>query len=71
MKLSTDRILTTHVGSLPRSPELSALLLKKDHGEPYDAAELARAVHGGVGAIFQRQVGGGIDIFSDLETGSV
>ena len=38
MKLSTDRILTTHVGSLPRSPELSALLLEKDRGEDYDAA---------------------------------
>ncbi|HEY5208539.1 MAG TPA: cobalamin-independent methionine synthase II family protein [Stellaceae bacterium] len=71
MKLSTDRILTTHVGSLPRSPELSALLLKKDHGEPYDAADLTRLVREGVAAIVARQVATGIDIVSDGETGKV
>ncbi len=42
MKTSRDRILTTHTGSLPRPPELRALLVKKDQGEPYDKAELAR-----------------------------
>jgi len=71
VKLSTDRILTTHVGSLPRSPELSALLLKKDHGEPYDAADLTRLVREGVAAIVARQVATGIDIVSDGETGKV
>ncbi|HEX4111753.1 MAG TPA: epoxyalkane--coenzyme M transferase, partial [Stellaceae bacterium] len=71
MKLSTDRILTTHVGSLPRSPELSAPLLQKDHGEAYDSATLARAVHDGVIAIVRRQVATGIDIVSDGETGKV
>ena len=38
MKLSTDRILTTHVGSLPRPQPLVAMLIKKDRDEPYDRA---------------------------------
>jgi methionine synthase II (cobalamin-independent) len=36
MKTSQDRILTTHVGSLPRPLELRALLVAKDKGEAYD-----------------------------------
>jgi 5-methyltetrahydropteroyltriglutamate--homocysteine methyltransferase len=39
MKLSTDRILTTHVGSLPRPQPLVELLIKRDRHQPYDAAE--------------------------------
>ena len=34
MKTSQDRILTTHTGSLPRPPELRALLVEKDQGGP-------------------------------------
>ena len=41
MKRSSDRILTTHVGSLPRSQQLSEILLKKDHGEPGESAAIA------------------------------
>jgi 5-methyltetrahydropteroyltriglutamate--homocysteine methyltransferase len=50
---------------------LSALLLKKDHGEAHDSAELARQVREGVAAIVKRQVATGIDIVSDGETGKV
>ncbi len=71
MKLSTDRILTTHVGSLPRSAELSALLVKKDRGEDYDRAALDRTVRNETVAIVKRQVATGIDIVSDGETGKV
>ena len=42
MKRSDRRILTTHVGSLPRPPELRDLLVRRDRGEPVDAAALAR-----------------------------
>ena len=42
MKTSRDRILTTHVGSLPRPPELRQILVRKDQGEPYDKNELMR-----------------------------
>ncbi len=38
MKTSQDRMLTTHVGSLPRPPELRQLLVRKDQGEPHDKA---------------------------------
>jgi 5-methyltetrahydropteroyltriglutamate--homocysteine methyltransferase len=71
MKLSTDRILTTHVGSLPRSAALSELLLKKDRGEAYDRDALDRAVRAETIAIVKRQVETGIDIVSDGETGKV
>ena len=38
MKTSTDRILTTHAGSLPRRPRCGSCWCAKDRGEPYDAA---------------------------------
>ena len=41
-------IQTTHVGSLPRGPELAPLLLARDHGEAYDAAEFDRVVQAAV-----------------------
>src|SRR5438874_13805802 len=48
MKLSTDRILTTHVGSLPRPPDLLAMLEARETGQGFDdaafEARLARAV---------------------------
>src|SRR3954447_2677223 len=67
MKLSTDRILTTHVGSLPRPPGLVDLLVKKDHGEAYDHAEFARRAHQAVLDIVAHQVAVGIDVVSDGE----
>ncbi|HZT88230.1 MAG TPA: cobalamin-independent methionine synthase II family protein [Stellaceae bacterium] len=67
MQTSRDRILTTHVGSLPRPPELRALLVKKDQGEPYDRAELKRLTREAVGAIVRRQAEVGIDIVDDGE----
>jgi 5-methyltetrahydropteroyltriglutamate--homocysteine methyltransferase len=67
MQTSQDRILTTHVGSLPRPPELRALLVKKDQGEPYDKAELERATKEAVAGIVRRQVEVGVDIVNDCE----
>jgi 5-methyltetrahydropteroyltriglutamate--homocysteine methyltransferase len=67
MKTSTDRILTTHVGSLPRPPALRALLVKKDQGEPYDKAELERETTEAVAAIVRRQAEAGVDIVDDGE----
>jgi len=67
VKLSTDRILTTHVGSLPRPPELRELLVTKDKGEPYDKAELERRTREAVLAIVRRQAATGIDIVNDGE----
>ena len=71
MKISTDRILTTHVGSLPRPKALAALLVKKDQGQPYDHAELDRNVRQAVADIVARQVATGIDVVSDGETSKI
>jgi 5-methyltetrahydropteroyltriglutamate--homocysteine methyltransferase len=67
MKTSTDRILTTHVGSLPRPAALRELLVKKDKGEPHDKAELARLTKEAVAAIVRRQAEAGVDIVDDGE----
>ena len=67
MKTSQDRILTTHVGSLPRPPELKQLLVRKDQGEAYDKAEFDRLVRQAVSDIVRRQAAVGIDIVNDGE----
>jgi 5-methyltetrahydropteroyltriglutamate--homocysteine methyltransferase len=71
MRLSTDRILTTHVGSLPRSAALCDLLLRKDHGEEVDQAEFDRLVREAVADNVARQAAIGIDIVSDGEASKV
>jgi 5-methyltetrahydropteroyltriglutamate--homocysteine methyltransferase len=67
MKTSRDRILTTHVGSLPRPPEVRQLLVRKDQGEPYDKGELERLVREAVVEIVRRQAAVGVDIVNDGE----
>jgi 5-methyltetrahydropteroyltriglutamate--homocysteine methyltransferase len=67
MKQSTDRMLTTHVGSLPRPGHLAELLMLKDRGAPYDKDELEREVGQAVAAIVRRQSEAGIDIIDDGE----
>src|SRR5438105_1199631 len=67
MQTSRDRILTTHVGSLPRPLELRQLLVKKDQGQPYDKAELARLTRQAVFDIVKRQADTGVDIVNDGE----
>ena len=71
MKLSTDRILTTHVGSLPRPPELIDFLFKKDNGEAYDQAAFDACLTQAVDDIVQRQKALGIDVVSDGEMGKI
>src|SRR5262249_36049139 len=65
------RILTTHVGSLPRPPALRALLLAHDRGEEHDAGELPRATRAAVHDAVARQVQLGIDLVSDGEMGKI
>jgi 5-methyltetrahydropteroyltriglutamate--homocysteine methyltransferase len=71
MKLSTDRILTTHVGSLPRGPTVLQLLYKKENGETYDAAEFDGAMAEAVDEVVRKQVATGIDVVSDGEMSKV
>jgi len=71
MKLSTERILTTHVGSLPRALDLSDMLLKKEFGEAQDAAAFEKRVHEAVREVVAKQVAVGIDIVSDGEMSKI
>ncbi|MGH8228434.1 MAG: cobalamin-independent methionine synthase II family protein [Steroidobacteraceae bacterium] len=71
MRTSTARILTTHVGSLPRSGPITELLLKKERQQPYDAAQLERVAADAVADIVARQVETGIDVVSDGETAKI
>ena len=71
MRLSTDRILTTHVGSLPRPDDVAARLLNKEREEPYDADELDTLVRQGVADIVARQHAAGVDVVSDGEMSKV
>jgi 5-methyltetrahydropteroyltriglutamate--homocysteine methyltransferase len=65
------KILTTHVGSLPRGAELVPLLLARDHGRPYDAAEFACRVQAAICEAIDRQEQVGVSIVSDGELGKV
>ena len=67
MHRSTDRILTTHVGSLPRNDKLSDLLVKREAGEAYDQAEMAAEMDKAVTHVVTKQVAAGIDIGNDGE----
>jgi len=71
MRRSTDRILTTHVGSLPRESKVVDLLLKRDRGEAFDAAEFDATMAAAVSATVKKQVATGIDVVSDGETAKV
>jgi 5-methyltetrahydropteroyltriglutamate--homocysteine methyltransferase len=69
MKRSTDRFLTTHVGSLPRPPDLLAMIEAKEAGLAYDTAAYAERVSGAVSEAVRRQAECGIDIVADGEMG--
>ena len=69
MKNSSMRILTTHVGSLARPPEIVEIMRAKEAGEPYDAQRLARLVRDSVKGVVRKQVESGIDVPSDGEYG--
>lgn len=65
------KIKTTHVGSLPRGDELTPLLLSRDKGEAFDAAEFDAKVSAAVDAAVKQQVESGVSVVSDGELGKV
>jgi 5-methyltetrahydropteroyltriglutamate--homocysteine methyltransferase len=69
MQRSTERFLTTHVGSLPRPPDLLAMILAKEQGAAFDADLYARRVREAVAEVVNRQAECGIDILADGEMG--
>lgn len=71
MRTSSDRILTTHVGSLPRADRLTDVLLRKDKGETDESGEFDRLIAEAVHEVVRRQAAVGIDVPSDGEQGKV
>jgi 5-methyltetrahydropteroyltriglutamate--homocysteine methyltransferase len=71
MLQSADRILTTHVGSLPRNQTLTDLLIRREAGEAVDSAALAREVESATRHVIAAQVKAGIDVGNDGEQSRV
>src|SRR5208282_5341822 len=69
MKRSSDRILTTHVGSLIRPPALQEFLRARQAGKPYDAAAYGKCLTQSVAEVVHKQAEVGIDVVSDGEFG--
>jgi 5-methyltetrahydropteroyltriglutamate--homocysteine methyltransferase len=69
MQTSTNRILTTHVGSIPRPESIRTLLQARLSGQTIDAAELAARVEEAVAEVVRRQARTGLDVISDGEMG--
>ena len=67
MLRSTDRILTTHVGSLPRPEDVMQLLVSREQGTLHDAAAFERRIRESVGECVRLQRDTGIDIVNDGE----
>jgi 5-methyltetrahydropteroyltriglutamate--homocysteine methyltransferase len=71
MLMSTDRILVSHVGSLPRAERLTDLLIRQESGETIDVAALAREVETATAHVIDKQVDAGVDVGSDGEQSRV
>lgn len=71
MKTSTHRILTTHVGSIPRPESIKALLRARLSGQPIDEGQLAARVAEAVADVVRRQAEVGLDVISDGEMAKV
>ena len=71
MKRSTDRILTTHTGSLPRPPELDELIFGREEGRRIDSEVFDARVRDAVSDTVRRQVEAGVDVVNDGEVGKV
>jgi 5-methyltetrahydropteroyltriglutamate--homocysteine methyltransferase len=67
MNRSTERILTTHVGSLPRPDDLIRTMFAKQEGVPVDAAALEQRIRAAVAEVVAKQSEAGIDVVSDGE----
>ncbi|MEP0201589.1 MAG: cobalamin-independent methionine synthase II family protein [Halioglobus sp.] len=71
MKNSSDRILTTHVGSLPRSKAVTDGVFAKENEQPFDPDSLAKILSVAVDEVVARQVKAGVDVVSDGEMSKI
>jgi 5-methyltetrahydropteroyltriglutamate--homocysteine methyltransferase len=69
MQRSTDRILTTHAGSLPRPQDILQMVRAKARGEAVDEQKLAARVKEAVAEVVRKQVDTGLDVIDDGEFG--
>jgi 5-methyltetrahydropteroyltriglutamate--homocysteine methyltransferase len=69
VKRSTERILTTHAGSLPRPDDVRTMVTAKSGGQPYDEAGFGRRLASAVAEVVRQQAATGIDIVNDGEFG--
>jgi 5-methyltetrahydropteroyltriglutamate--homocysteine methyltransferase len=71
MRMSKDRILLTHVGSLPRGEKLNAMLIAEEAGEVVDRKELSSEIDVRVAHVMAKQRESGVDLLNDGEQGRV
>ena len=71
MKTSQERILTTHVGSLPRPQAVVDMLFAQDRGDDFNLTEFDAVMRTAVAAIADQQVKAGVDAISDGETSKI
>jgi 5-methyltetrahydropteroyltriglutamate--homocysteine methyltransferase len=69
MKRSTERILTTHTGSLPRPSDLLPLIAAAEAGNVADVERLRSRVRSAVAEVVRKQIDAGVDIVNDGEAG--
>src|SRR5438128_1516050 len=69
MQRSTERILTTHTGSLPRPPDLVEMIRAREQGESVDAAAFAARTRSAGREVVRKQLDSGLDIVGDGEMG--
>ncbi len=67
----TDRILTTHVGSLPRSKAVTDLVFAQERGETIDQDHFDAVIGAAVDEVVRLQVEAGIDLVSDGEMSKI
>ena len=71
MKQSTDHLLTTHTGSLPRPPDMLGLLVEEQQRRLAERSQLDDSVRAAVRDVFNQQVETGLDVVNDGEQGRV
>ena len=71
MQRSSERILTTHVGSLARPHDLLEVMREKEHGRPYEPNRFADMITRAVRDVVRKQAEAGLDVVTDGEQGKV
>ncbi len=71
MRLSTERILTTHVGSLPRSQQVYEMVFAQEKGEALDSSAFDQCISAAVAQVVAQQSQAGVDIVSDGEMSKI